>query len=201
MQRFSDHPGLNNLPPRHLLPPSIAALLDERDALTRRQAEARSALATLQAEHPRAVQADRMALAAALREGSPEPKVKAVEKLNGQIHAAEERSEAFTLAGRILDGEIDLAIRSHREDWLADATEAAIGERQSYIDAIEALIEARRAYMEASGVITWLRVYPAASYKATLGSVQLKGANGDRLGFEAVANGLRPDDVATTRPG
>lgn len=117
-------------------------------------------LGELTRKREQAIEADRRALAKAIREGKRDPGGKAVEQIEKEIKACNRRLEALEEA--LDDAESDLAavVEEHRKEWSEEAEAEFLEAREEYAAAVEALNEARAVFAERRQLLAWVRRFP-----------------------------------------
>ena len=175
--------------------PELQEAVDEYRKLQAARKAAAGELDKLTNDLGRAVQQDRAAHAAAIREGKPDPGGKAVEKIEKDIIACKRRYEALDVA--LEDAEIELLdVRDkNNERWLEEI-DGSLGQvREEYEGAIDALVEKRLALARSQSLRRWVVNFPAqASYRFVVPGVRkIVSPNGEPYFFNEIESALRAD--------
>jgi chromosome segregation ATPase len=152
-----------------------------RDLLMQRRVAA-ARLDTLNDERIKALEADRAALAKAIRAKKPDPGSGAVEKIDKEIVVCKRRFEALDVA--IEQAELDLlaAIEENRETWIAETEESVESVSRKFEETIEPMNAARLELASLRSLRNWLTRFPdeQASYRHIVPSIQsLLAPSGD----------------------
>jgi hypothetical protein len=153
-------------------------------------------LGRLEDKRLRAIEDDRVALGKAIKEGTPDPGDKNVEKIEKEIRACRRRLEALEPA--LDEAEIDLldVLDAHRDEWVAQL-EAKHAEAQTkYAEAVEALNAARSEVSQAFALLRWVKHFPEEEQSFRVRGAHvgtLKNQRGDMYPFAEVVAALRED--------
>jgi uncharacterized protein YukE len=170
-----------------------------REVVGKRNAAARR-LSGLQGELQRATDADRIALAKAIKEGAKDPGPSRVEKIKKEIAACERflasSEEAVDMA---LQDVID-AVDEHRDEWQGEAEEALQEARRAYAETVEEMVAAKEHVSAKYALLAWVAGFPEQELTFRVrGSYGggLKAENGDPYFFSQVIDALRADAAKT----
>lgn len=182
------------------LPPTISdAKVAEAGAtyarLSVENAATAAKLAELERRRPEAVEADRAAYAAAIRDGKPDPGTKAVDRLDAELVATRRRSEALAVAVATAQAELVATVEARRGPWGAAIDRQVAKDRDELAKAVEALAAARDKLAESLSLAGWLSRFPnktAWMPPAALAGVRgLEAPNGDPYPWALVLGALR----------
>jgi hypothetical protein len=181
--------------------PPLDAVWDElkgpikeyRDLVSKRHV-AQTRLGTLENQRARAIEADRRALAKALRAGGEDPGDKTVEKIDKDLANTRRQIESLEIA--IYDAEADLVaiVDEHQAEWLANTDDEIEVVAQEYLVAVDALEAAREKLTASVGLKRFLYSFPEHGYTSGHWKVfGLIGQNGDPFDWMQVVAALRRD--------
>lgn len=169
-----------------------------KEAYEERRAKQRAAqqrLGSLRGKREKAIHADRVALAEAIKDGKDDPGDKAVEKIDKEMLEVNRLLEALDIA--LDDGELDIinVVDEHRDDWHGEANEKLDSAYEKYAEAVETLASAADAVFEAWALFRWTKNFPESNiYRARPGYVLgLEAPHGDPYAFHQVIDALRQD--------
>jgi hypothetical protein len=160
-------------------------------------------LGKLEEDRSRAIEADRIALGKAIKDGTSDPGDKNVEQIEKKIKGCNRRLEALEHA--LDQAEIDLleVLDEHRDDWVAEL-EAKHAEAQAvYREAIDALSASHAKVSQSFALLRWVKHFPEEEttfrVRGTfLGS--LKAQNGEPYWFDQVIAALVDDATPQAPP-
>lgn len=155
-----------------------------------------SRLGKLKSDRARAVEADRIALGKAIKEGKPDPGDKHVEKIEKEIAACNRRLEALEYALDAAETDLIDVLDEHKGEWLAQVEESATEAQAKYAEATEALASASHAYSMAVALRNWVRNFPEEETTFRVRErylPRLKRVNGSAFYVGEVLAALRED--------
>jgi hypothetical protein len=140
--------------------PELTDWANRSAAIYRERDEHAAGLEALRAALGEVVDADRQALADAIRAGKPEPTEKAADKLREKIAKAERRRDALDLAARAVNEEL-LAIFGDRMDSWRDDVEARTAQaRERVAEQVAALRGSIQLLVSLRSARRWLQSFP-----------------------------------------
>jgi hypothetical protein len=178
-----------------------------RDLVGRRHA-ALTRIGVLESKRARAAEADRLALARALREEKPDPGDKSVEKIDKDLANTRRIIESLEIAIEEVEQELIGIVDEHQAEWLESANEQIEAETQEYVAAIDTLEAARSKVAASVGLKRFLHTFPEHGYSAghwpvfgllRVGS-QGPGDPGEPYFWNDVVEALRKDAEVAVRP-
>lgn len=155
-----------------------------------------SRLSQLKADRNRAIEADREALGKAIKDGTPDPGDKNVEKIEKEIRACNRRLEALEHALDAAEGDLLDTLDEHREEWVAKVEESVSEAQERYASAIDAVADASNAYASSLALCSWLRSFPdeETTFRVRERHLpRLKNQNGSAFYVGDVLTALRED--------
>jgi hypothetical protein len=155
-------------------------------------------LGTLNDERVKALEADRAALAKAIRTGKADPGSDAVEKIDKEIEVCKRRYEALDVAIEDVEMELLDVLAEHREAWLEDVEKSVATASRRYEKTIEPLNKARLELAQARSLRRWLTNFPETehSFREVIPSVRnLMAPSGDPYGWAQVVAALQADAI------
>ena len=183
------------LPPKTITDAKVAGAAATYARLVGENATVAAHLAELEASRPEAVEADRRAYAAAIRDNKADPGSKAVERLDADIAATRRRSEAVAVAVGVAQDELVATVEAQRKPWGADIDRQVAEDRAAVAAAVEALAKARDRLSDSLSLAGWLARFPHKTVwvpPARLAAVGgLTGLNGDPYPWATVLAALR----------
>lgn len=144
----------------------------------------------------RAIQADRVALAKALKDGTKEPTEDAVAQIDKEILACNRRLGALEIALDNAEAELIETLDLHRDGWLEEVSEKVDEAYAKYSAAVEELAKGADAIAYAWSLFRWVRFFPdtETSFRVRGSWVAgLKTPNGDPYYQQDVIAALRAD--------
>lgn len=130
-------------------------------AVYRERADHAAGLEALGAALADVVDADRQALAEAIRAGKPEPSEKQADKLRQKIAQAERRRDALDLAARAINEELPALFAERMDPWRDDVETAIAQARERIGEQVAALRGTVRLLVTLRSGRKWLRNFPA----------------------------------------
>jgi hypothetical protein len=190
-----------------LPPPGIWEELDEVSATYLRLVADRKAtgtkLSALRGALERAKDAERHALAQAIKDRKAEPKATEVEKIEKQIEACERRFAAVEEAIDDALAEVHITVDERRGEWCEDALSRLTDAQSQYAEAIEEVVSRAQDVYAAVALLRFARLFPddEVAYRAR-GSMlpTLRGMNGDPFSSFDVFQALRDEARITYDP-
>jgi hypothetical protein len=134
--------------------------VDAYEKLKRERKVTNSRLAGLTREREKAIEADRRALAKAIKEGKRDPGNKAIERIEKEIQACNRRLEALEEALDDAEGDLIAVVDEHREAWVEEAEAAHLEAREAYAEAVEELSLSRTVLAERFSLYSWVKHFP-----------------------------------------
>jgi hypothetical protein len=190
-----------------LPPPGSLEELDEVAGNHRRLVADRKVTATrlsgLRGQRERVAEAERAALAKAIKDGTKEPESSRVEKIDKDIEIAEERLAAVEEAIDESLADIIEVVDEHREDWTQLALETLAEAQARYAEAIEEVAKASDALLARISLLAFVRGFPEdePSYRVRGSHVAgLRGPNGDAFWLTEIIDALRQDAAVDFTP-
>lgn len=116
--------------------------------------------ALIQVEREKAVEADRRALATAIRDGKAEPPAKAVAKIEAEIEACERRREALDLLLHESEVAINGLVNSQREAWAEEVGELLDAARRDALEQVATLRAALTRFDGLGSLRWWVTEFP-----------------------------------------
>ena len=114
----------------------------------------------LRQEHAAAEQADREALAAALRTGEKEPGTAAVDKAAAKLRDAERLFAALQIAVEEQTRVIVAVVDEHRDTWTAEQRKRLDAARSGYLAELDRLEASHREFFAEQGRVSFLQHFP-----------------------------------------
>lgn len=189
--------------------PELQKVASDYETLRRERKVTNSRLRSLEREREKAVEADRLALAEAIRKGKKggDAGAKEADRIDREIAACNRRLEALEEALDMVENDVLLVVDEHREAWITETSALHDEARQEYAEAVERLSTARDSVSQRFALLYWLTHFPseemgAVSYRVR-GSYlpSLRASHGDPYTFAEVASALRGDAQARPEPG
>lgn len=188
------------LPPESAVPEELQKPVKEyRDLIARRHA-ALTRVGALENQRHRAIEADRVALARALREGGEDPGDKKVKQLDKDLTQTRRMIEALEVAIEEAEQELIGIVDDNRSKWLESAEVYLEGDVAQYLDAIEQVEQARMKLFEGLAIRSFLNGFPESKgyVPSTGGRVPgLLGRNHEPYRWDEVMEALRKDAEVT----
>jgi hypothetical protein len=176
--------------------PELQAATEGYNRLKAERKATQQRLGGLRHRRERAVEADRVALAQAIREEKPDPGDKTVEKFDKELLACNRRLEALEVALDEAEVELIDVIDRHRNEWLEQAEAKLDSAYETYAEAIETLAAAGDAVAREWGLVRWIKNFPEeeVAYRVR-GSyvIGLKATHGDPYSLFQIIEALRAD--------
>lgn len=188
------------LPPESALWEELKEPVKEYRKLVSDRHVALTRLAKLENDRTRAIEADRRALAKALREGKEDPGDKSVEKIDKDMASTRRVVESLEIAIEEAEAELIGVVDEHQADWLTATDDEIDAVAQDYLAAVDALEAAREKLTASVGLKRFLNTFPEHGYTAGHWPVfGLLGRNHEPYQWDQVIEALRKDaDVART---
>jgi hypothetical protein len=183
----------------HLPPapwPELQKAKDEYERLRGERKATEKRLGGLRGKRHHAEQADRLALAQALKDGTKEPSEDKIEKIDKEVLACNRRLEALEIALDNAEVELIEVLDLHRDEWLEEVSANVDEAYGKYAEAVEALVGASDAISYQWALFRWVRFFPETemSFRTRGGVVAgLKAPNGDPYFAHEVLAALRQD--------
>lgn len=192
------------LPPESEAPDELKKPVQEYRELLGKRHAAYNRIGVMENKRTKAIEADRLALARALREGKDDPGDKSVEKIDKDLKATRRIIESLEIAIEEAEQELIGVVDDNQAAWLEDVDESITADAQEYVAAIEAVETARTKLTESVAMKRFLRSFPEHGYSPGHWHVfSLISPNGDPFRWDQVIDALRKDvDYATasTKP-
>lgn len=188
-------------------PPGIWEELDEPANVYRKLVQERKVTGTrlggLRGQRERVIEAERAALAKALKEGSKEPDSSKSERLAKEIEACERRLSALEEAIDLAVADLIVAIDEHREDWTEEVLEQVAAAQAEYQRAVDEVSSASQEVLAKIALLRFVRLFPEdeISYRIRGSNVlALRSPNGDPYSLYDVLAALAEDAQVTYDP-
>jgi len=176
--------------------PELRDRISEYNRLAGEHRAASAALEALLASRPAAIEADRLAYAAALRLGKDDPGTTALAKLNARITTASRKAEALAAAVQSTARDIAAAVEGRRAALLDDVDQALGEDRDALAHAVTAWVAARTRLDQHRALRSWIALFPQRTKWTPTVSMPVRGidtANGEPISFPEIAQALRAD--------
>lgn len=190
---YEDHPKVR---------PVARKLTELRGEAERAERELRA----LEDDRQAAVNADRQAVADALRAGKPAPDETRIAAADTAIAAARRRVEALQIAVSDQAATLAASVDRHRDAWLGDVEQRIARGHTDLAGAIETVAAARGSLADLYTLRSWLRGKNATSAPRFLSHIDgLQTLAGEPMPWPIVEQALRalaapPDERAPTGP-
>jgi hypothetical protein len=158
-------------------------------------------LSSLEDQRTKAIDADRRALAKALREGGEDPGDTAVEKIDADMAACRRLIESLELA--IDEAESDLmgVVDEHQPAWVKEVDAEVDADAQEYLAAVEHVEAMRTKLAETVALKRFLNTFPEHGYNSSHWPVWgLLARHGDPYRWDEVIDALRKDAEVARKP-
>lgn len=190
-----------NPPPLGIFP-ELDEVTEKYEKLRRDRKVTATRLGGLRGQRERLIDEERIALARALRDETPEPKSKlpAIEK---EIKVADERLAALEEAIDLVLEEMIEVTDENRDAWVTEALEQVATTQGEYQQAVEELARASQEVLARIALLSWTRLFPEheVSYRVRGSSVLgLRGPNSDAYPLAEVIEALRQDSQVEYDP-
>jgi hypothetical protein len=188
-------------------PPGIWEELDEPANVYRKLVQERKVTGTrlggVRGQRERAIEAERAALAKALKDGTKEPDSSKSERLGKDIEACERRRAALEEAIDLAIADLIVATDEHREEWTEEVLEQVAEAQTEYQQAVEMVASASQEVLAKIALLRFVRLFPEdeISYRIRGSNVlALRSPNGDPYSLYDVLAALREDARVTYDP-
>jgi hypothetical protein len=157
-------------------------------------------LGKLENDRARAVEADRRALAKALRAGGDDPGDSAVEKIDKDMANTRRQVEALEIAIEEAEQELIGVVDENQAAWIENVEDEIAGVSQDYLAAVDALEAARERLSSSVGLKRFLHTFPEHGYTSGHWPVfGLIARSGEPFNWDEVVEALRKDAEIATR--
>ena len=162
---------------------------------------AQTKLGKLENERRRAVEADRLALARALREGAKDPGDTKVEQIDQEMANTRRTIEALEVAIEEAEADLITLVDEHQAEWLEQQERTVSHVSEEYSGAIRLLMGARDKLASAVALQRFLRTFPEHDYREGHWPVYgLIGRNDDPFRWDQVIDALSKDAEVALAP-
>jgi ribosomal 50S subunit-associated protein YjgA (DUF615 family) len=189
------------LPPKSQVWPELQGPIEEYRELIQKRHVEHVRLGKLENDRARALEADRRALAKALRQGGEDPGDKKIKEIDRKLAETRRTIEALEIA--IYEAEADLVgvVDEHQSEWLENTTDEIAQVAQEYLVAVEAIEAAREKLISSVALKRFLHTFPEHGYQPGHWPVYgLIGRNEEPFRWDQVTEALRKDAEVATKP-
>ena len=178
--------------------PEMQKAKENYERLKAEQRAAQQRLGSLRRKREQAVEADRIALAKALKEGADEPTEAKVDQIDKELLARNRRLEALERALDDAEADVLAVVDEHRDEWLEEVSATVDAAYEKYAEAVEAFAAVTDSVYSAWALWRWVKFFPdeEMSYRVRAGHVAgLMTPSGDPYTTSQVLDALRQDAV------